>query len=286
MRKVGMGDQTIVKDDMRAFVDPFDHAQVKGAAYDLRVGRHVRILNSIDDGGIRDVVLEDADNCDTFAIPPGHVALINTMEEVALPDDVLGRLSLRTHWAIRQLSFHGGLVDPGYSGTLSLPIANLGQRDRMLRLGEGVASLQLIKIGSHVDPRESRTGSELRSALAGSISQSYIPVSDLSDRVKELEEGQRKLEPLLKSTDFLLKAFLIATLVGVLSGVIIGAFSAPGNGSQSGLGASVLPWALGFAAFALVAITALYVVPVVRQAAAARVRRMKQAEHTRARNHE
>ena len=87
------------------------------ASYELRIGSYW-------DWNTRtDIDLRKGDG---VAIAPNGFVLIGTCEKVNLPNNVLGLLYLRSTFARSGfVPWFMGLVDPGYSGTLTVPLHNL-----------------------------------------------------------------------------------------------------------------------------------------------------------------
>ena len=65
---------------------------------------------------------------DTFDIEPRGFVLAQTLERVALPNDLMGLVEGRSSWARVGLSVHltAPKIDPGFNGTITLEIANMG----------------------------------------------------------------------------------------------------------------------------------------------------------------
>lgn len=140
--------------------------ELQPASIDLRLDRRFRILSPED--------ADDGDGCDTCLWPhldpaqdssrwfvphevedgghlllrPGQCALAQTYERVHLGPDLLarwegksslGRLFLLTHAT-------AGYVDPGFSGRITLELANLGPLPIVLRPGMRIGQLALERI--------------------------------------------------------------------------------------------------------------------------------------------
>ena len=118
----------------RVALEPFEPAMVQPSSVDVRLDRFFRVFEnhkyphidpSIDQPDLtRQVHPEDGE---PFILHPGEFVLGSTYEMVSLPDDVaarlegkssLGRLGLLTHAT-------AGFVDPGFSGHVTLELANV-----------------------------------------------------------------------------------------------------------------------------------------------------------------
>jgi len=86
------------------------------ASYELRVGsyRESRIGDPIELGSGEGVVVQ-----------PGGLLLVGTSEKVHFPDDLIGFLYLKSSYARRGfLSWSQGIIEPGYSGGLTIALHN------------------------------------------------------------------------------------------------------------------------------------------------------------------
>lgn len=118
------------KDEL--FISDFKEENVRGANYDLRLGKEVFIST-------KEVPHKLDKVNDTVAIKPGEFALLITFEKVSIPDSLMGFISLRLRYAIRGLvNISGFHVDPGWKGKLVFSVYNAGPNDIVLRYKESV----------------------------------------------------------------------------------------------------------------------------------------------------
>lgn len=121
-------------------IEPFDEDNLQPSSYDLTLsGKFVR-----QNGGL--VIpqksstfdsVEEFDS-DTFDLEPGDFVLGSTIETVHIPPDLaarfegkssLGRIGLCTH-------ITAGFIDPGFMGTITVELSNLG--NSTIRLWKGM----------------------------------------------------------------------------------------------------------------------------------------------------
>lgn len=150
-----MSDETLVGDDIakaaanEQLLEPFDASLVRGASYDIRAGRTIVIAYPEPEGGITPIDLQVKG---AWSIPPGHTAILYSLERVRMPANMKGRLSLRARLATKLLLFTGGLIDPGYEGYLFLPIANLSESPIEIRYGEPVVTAEFVRLRQSARP--------------------------------------------------------------------------------------------------------------------------------------
>lgn len=118
----------------RIVMDPWEEAMLQPSSIDVRLDRFFRVFDnhkyaaidpSADQSDLTHEVQTEGD--EPFILHPGEFVLGSTYEGVALPDDLaarvegkssLGRLGLLTHAT-------AGFVDPGFSGHVTLELANV-----------------------------------------------------------------------------------------------------------------------------------------------------------------
>lgn len=118
----------------RIVIDPFDDAAVQPSSVDLRVDRYFRVFRNhssrvIDVKENQESLTElvEAPGGDPLILHPGEFVLGSTLERVALPDDIVGRLEGKSSLGRLGLLIHttAGFVDPGFDGYLTLEFSNV-----------------------------------------------------------------------------------------------------------------------------------------------------------------
>lgn len=80
-------------------------------------------------------------------IHPGQLTLVPTLEWVDLPGDLMGYVTARSMWAREGLSIATAtLINPGYSGIITLELANLGQIPVRLFPGMRIAQMAFHRV--------------------------------------------------------------------------------------------------------------------------------------------
>ncbi|MDR2508557.1 MAG: dCTP deaminase [Candidatus Ancillula sp.] len=139
---------------------PYDEGLVQPASIDVRLDKIFRVFNNhkythidpkVDQPDLtREVV---ADNDEGFILHPGEFALASTFEVVTLSSIVaarfegkssLGRLALATH-------ITAGFIDPGFSGHVTLELANMNTLPIKLYPGMKIGQLAFFKMSSAVE---------------------------------------------------------------------------------------------------------------------------------------
>ena len=150
----------------RVRVEPYDEAMIQPSSIDFRLDRYFRVFENhryphidpaADQSDLTRVVEPEGD--EPFILHPGEFVLGSTFEIVTLPDDIaarvegkssLGRLGLLTHAT-------AGFVDPGFSGHVTLELANVATLPIKLYPGMKIGQLCFFRLSS---PAEHPYGSE------------------------------------------------------------------------------------------------------------------------------
>lgn len=91
---------------------------------------------------------------DTIDIDPGGFVLAQTLERVAMPNDLVGLVEGRSSWARVGLGVHltAPKIDPGFNGTITLEITNMGPaRVQLVAEEDEPAQLILLALTDPLD---------------------------------------------------------------------------------------------------------------------------------------
>src|SRR6478609_467658 len=146
-------------------LDPWDPQMMQPSSIDVRLDRYFRVFENhryphIDPAADQSELTREVEpqGDEPFILHPGEFVLGSTYEVVSLPDDVaarvegkssLGRLGLLTHAT-------AGFVDPGFSGHVTLELANVATLPIKLYPGMKIGQLCFIRLSS---PAENPYGS-------------------------------------------------------------------------------------------------------------------------------
>ncbi len=153
-------------DAKRVALEPFDPGMVQPSSIDVRLDRFFRVFENhryphIDPAEDQPELTREVEpeGEEPFILHPGEFVLGSTYEVVTLPDDVaarlegkssLGRLGLLTHST-------AGFIDPGFSGHVTLELANVANLPIKLWPGMKIGQLCFFRLSS---PAEFPYGSE------------------------------------------------------------------------------------------------------------------------------
>ena len=151
----------------RFSLDPYDKTLVQPSSVDVRLDRFFRVFENhryshIDPETQQDDLtkLVEADPEGPFVLHPGEFVLGSTLEVVSLPDDLAGRLEGKSSLGRLGLLTHStaGFIDPGFSGHVTLELANVANLPIKLWPGMKIGQLCIFRLSS---PAEHPYGSEI-----------------------------------------------------------------------------------------------------------------------------
>lgn len=166
---------------------------VQSASLDLRVG-NIYVPETAPDelGGTQKPKT-------THLIEPGHTAVVETREVLALPDDTAAigfppsRISARG-----LLTTNPGHVDAGYSGRLSFTLINMGRVAYEIRRGDVILTLLLFTMtGAARAPYGARVGNAAGSSAVSEdrmsrLSRDFLQIQARAERVAKNEESRTR----------------------------------------------------------------------------------------------
>ena len=144
----------------RIGIEPYDSAMVQPSSIDVRLDRFFRVFEnhryphidpSIEQSELTREIAPVGD--EPFVLHPGEFVLGSTYEVVTLPNDIaarlegkssLGRLGLLTHST-------AGFIDPGFSGHVTLELANVATLPILLYPGMKIGQVCFFRMTSEAE---------------------------------------------------------------------------------------------------------------------------------------
>jgi len=120
----------------RIVIDPLDESLIQPSSIDVRISSLFRVFRN-HTRGIIDVkhdmvdlteLVEIPDGSDEpFMLHPGEFVLGSTLERIAVPDDLVGRVEGKSSLGRLGLLIHStaGFIDAGFDGHITLELANV-----------------------------------------------------------------------------------------------------------------------------------------------------------------
>ncbi len=184
--------------------------QIGPSSIDVRLATEFRVFRRIGKAGIdpqeqTDVGIDDA--YDKKVVPlgeglwlhPGQFALGATLEYLRIPSDLSGYVIGRSSWGrIGLMVATAILVHPGYTGCLTLELANEG--DSPIRLYPGVRIAQLV-LHSLSAPTEEPYGSDAKTSYLAHTTPRVTKLDKARDEISRIEQVANRLHPVSGDKD-------------------------------------------------------------------------------------
>ncbi len=169
----------------RLVFDPYDESLVQPSSVDMRVDRQFRVFNNSKYPYIEvrkpmeDLTeLVEVGGDEPFILHPGEFVLGQTLERVALPDDLVARLEGKSSLGRLGLLIHStaGFVDSGFSGNLTLELSNVANLPITIYQGMPIGQMSFMRMDAPVErPYGSEeTGSKYQGQAEPTPSRFYL----------------------------------------------------------------------------------------------------------------
>ena len=145
----------------RIVVDPFDEQLVQPCSLDVRIGDRFRVFRNSRYAYI-DVKkpMEDLTELvrvtddEPFILHPGEFVLGVVLERLQLPDDIVATLDGKSSLGRLGLVVHqtAGVVDAGFSGHITLELANMANLPITVYPGMRIGQLTFMTLTTPADP--------------------------------------------------------------------------------------------------------------------------------------
>lgn len=144
----------------RITISPYDVALVQPASVDIRLdGRFLVFRNYkysvIDPKALQDDLTElvTVGPDEPFIVHPGEFILGNTVERIALGDDLVARLEGKSSLGRLGLIVHAtaGYVDPGFDGNITLELSNVANLPIRLYPGMKIGQISFFAMSTPAD---------------------------------------------------------------------------------------------------------------------------------------
>lgn len=157
-----LSDRDIEKalDAGRIVIEPLENraVQIQPCSVDLRLGPDFAVFRSSSTALIDPDVHNAGDFTETvhvndggtFVLHPGEFVLASTIEKVTVPDDLLAKVDGRSSLGRLAILIHAtaGFIDPGFRGTITLELSNVGRLPVALRPGMRICQVSFESLSS------------------------------------------------------------------------------------------------------------------------------------------
>lgn len=134
---------------------PFHTGNLQPASYDVRLDQRFKFFKKPQPGDVLDPnedissLMSDMNIVSgTILLAPGEFALGSTVEKVSLSTRLAARLEGKSSLGRLGLMVHStaGFIDPGFSGTITLELSNVGRFPVLLHPGMKIGQLCVFRL--------------------------------------------------------------------------------------------------------------------------------------------
>jgi len=132
--------EDLIKDQASGLlIEPFEPEQLKGASYDLRVGKKILIS-----GEDRE---HDLSKEKSVSLSPGDFAVTLSYEHFEIPQNMVINIGPKTYLTKKGIILQAGMqIDPGFEGFLFLGLYNSSPRKFIIEYLGDLCSIQFFKL--------------------------------------------------------------------------------------------------------------------------------------------
>jgi dCTP deaminase len=146
----------------RIVIEPFDETLLQPSSIDVRISNLFRVFRN-HTRGIIDVKQDMVDLTELIELPegsdepfmlhPGEFVLGSTLERIAVPDDLVGRVEGKSSLGRLGLLIHStaGFIDAGFDGHITLELANVASLPITLYPGMKIGQVSFMQMTTPAD---------------------------------------------------------------------------------------------------------------------------------------
>jgi deoxycytidine triphosphate deaminase len=214
-----MTDSEIQKaiDNHQLFITPFEPKKLKGASYDLSLGREALVSN-------RDKkVLLGPDRTHSLHLEAGDFALVLTKESVKFPLDMCAEIGMRSSLARMGLVLlHGMQIDPGFEGYLRFGLYNASPRKITLDYDDDICMVEFHKLARNATKPAPRNEDLIQGKIP-EVDRQFLrslETTSLSELSKDLRTMSQNVSQLASVQNKFIIPGILAILLGVVGAIL------------------------------------------------------------------
>ena len=144
----------------RIVIEPYSDSLVQPSSIDVRVDSKFRVFHNarypyIDVRQPMEDLTElvEIGDSEPFILHPGEFVLGQTLESIALPDDIVARLEGKSSLGRLGLLIHStaGFVDPSFEGNLTLELSNVANLPITIYYGMPIGQISFMRLDGPVE---------------------------------------------------------------------------------------------------------------------------------------
>lgn len=201
--------------DRDKIVVPYDRSRTREANYRLAMGDEYFVTKSATDTNVARESTMKLEPGDSFCVPSGHFGFLVTEENVCLPPNAIGFLSIQTSVKFLGLvNISGFHVDPGSNGKIIFAVFNAGPDPVHIKRGDEIFRLWIASLDEvDEEPRSQISHTGIPSEIVNQISGDLESLQTLLRRVKTVESTLTTHRAFFRVCVLLLVALLVGVIV-------------------------------------------------------------------------
>ncbi|MCH8088743.1 MAG: dCTP deaminase [Chloroflexi bacterium] len=157
-----LSDKTIKEEiaRKRIIIDPLDVRDIQPASVDVHLDNKILVFRNSrkpyidirqDTTDLTELQIIEDDQ--PFILHPGEFVLASTLENIQVPDDIVGRLEGKSSLGRIGLLIHStaGYVDPGWKGHLTLELSNVANLPITLYFGMKIGQISFLQLTTEAE---------------------------------------------------------------------------------------------------------------------------------------
>ena len=146
----------------RIVIEPLDESLIQPSSVDVRISNLFRVFRNHtrsvldvkeDLRELTEPIEMPEDGSEPFMLHPGEFVLGSTLERVAVPDDLVGRVEGKSSLGRLGLLIHStaGFIDAGFDGHITLELANVASLPITLYPGMKIGQVSFMQMTTPAD---------------------------------------------------------------------------------------------------------------------------------------
>ena len=196
-------------------VVPYDQSRTREANHRLAMGGEYFVTKSATDTNVARESTTKLKPGESFCVPSGHFGFLVTEENVCLPPNAIGFLSIQTSVKFLGLvNISGFHVDPGSNGKIIFAVFNAGPDPVHIKRGDEIFRLWIASLDEvDEEPRSQISHTGIPSEIVNQISGDLESLQTLLRRVKAVESTLTTHQAFFRVCVLLLVALLVGVAV-------------------------------------------------------------------------
>jgi dCTP deaminase len=182
-----LSDHTIREElaEGRLIIEPLNDGDIQPASVDVHLDRKLIVFRTLQKPFFIDVrkstedvsEMVELEDDKPFYLQPAEFVLVSTLENIALPDDIVGRLEGKSSLARIGLLMHStaGYVDPGWRGHLTMQLTSVAKLPITLDYGMKIGQISFLRLSTPAERLygDERLGSKYQGQVDPTASRFY-----------------------------------------------------------------------------------------------------------------